>query len=287
MSWLTAPASATQIPHRSRLWLYTVAGLVVLFLVLPTLVVVPMSFSSSQYLEFPPSEWSLRWYKNYIQSGSWLQATTTSLKLALSTAVVATPLGTMAAYGLFSSRLRLGRLIMVLLLAPIITPVILVGIAVFYVYVRLHLVNTLIGLVLAHAVLALPLVVIVISSALASCDPNQEMAARSLGASRLKAFLLITLPQIRFALITAALISFLTSFDEVVIAMFVSGGANSTLTRDMFNALRDQVDPTIAAISTGMVVVSSLLLTLFQLFGQRSDRTTARSIPTEAAHSGL
>ena len=116
--------------------------------------------------------------------------------------------------------------------------------------------------------LALPLVVMIVSSALASYDMNQERVARSLGASRAIAFLTVTLPQIRFAVISSALLSFLTSFDEVILAMFVSGGANSTITRNMFTALRDQIDPTIAAISTLMIVVTSVLLALSQWIGR-------------------
>lgn len=269
MSWLDREASETQITHRARLWLYCLAATVMAFLVLPTIIVVPMSFSASQYLEFPPREWSLRWYANYFGSASWMQATATSLKAGALTALVATPLGTMAAYGLFVSRLRIGAFVMPVLLTPIIVPVILVGIGVFYSYVRLKLVNTLLGVVLAHSMLALPLVMLVVTAALKSYDLNQEMVARSLGASRPKAFFLVTLPQIRFALITSAVLSFLTSFDEVVVAMFVSGGDNSTLTRNMFNALRDQVDPTIAAISTVMIAISSLLILLSQVFGQK------------------
>lgn len=268
MSWFGGPASETQITHGSRIWLYVLTGAVIAFLVLPTIIVIPMSFSASQYLEFPPREWSLRWYVNYVNSPAWMQATATSLKAGTLTALVATPLGTMAAYGLFVSRLRAATLVLPVLLTPIIVPVILVGIGVFYAYVKLKLVNTLTGLVLAHSVLAIPLVVMVVTSALKSYDMNQEMVARSLGASRPKAFCLVTLPQIRFALVTGAVLSFLTSFDEVVIAMFVSGGDNSTLTRTMFNALRDQIDPTIAAISTVMIVVSSLLVALSQLFGK-------------------
>jgi putative spermidine/putrescine transport system permease protein len=134
--------------------------------------------------------------------------------------------------------------------------------------VKLKLVNTLTGIVLAHSMLALPLVVMIVSSALASFDMNQERVARSLGASRTIAFLTITLPQIRFAVISSALLSFLTSFDEVILAMFVSGGANSTITRNMFTALRDQIDPTIAAISTLMIVVTSVLLALSQWIGR-------------------
>jgi putative spermidine/putrescine transport system permease protein len=268
MSWLDHPASDTQIPHRSRIWLYVLTALVLAFLVLPTLIVIPMSFSASQYLEFPPQHWSLRWYAAYIESPVWRQATLTSLKAAGLTMLVATPLGTMAAYGLFVSRLRWAQFVLPLLLAPIIVPVILVGIGIFYAYVRLKLVNTLIGLVLAHSMLAVPLVMMVVTSALKSYDMSQEQAARSLGASRPLAFLLVTLPQIRFAVTTGALLSFLTSFDEVVIAMFVSGGDNATLTRTMFDALRDQIDPTIAAISTVMIVISSVLVVVSQIIGK-------------------
>jgi putative spermidine/putrescine transport system permease protein len=268
MSWLDRPASPTQIPHRARIWLYGLAALVLAFLVLPTLVVIPMSFSASQYLEFPPRHWSLRWYESYLESPVWRQATATSFKAAFLTVLVATPVGTMAAYGLFASGLRWARAALPLLLTPIIVPVILVGIGIFYAYVKLKLVNSLIGLVLAHSMLAIPLVVMVVTSALKSYDMSQERAARSLGASRARAFLLVTLPQIRFAVTTGALLSFLTSFDEVVIAMFVSGGDNATLTRTMFDALRDQIDPTIAAISTMMIVLSSILVLLTQYIGR-------------------
>lgn len=268
MSWLDEPASQTQITHRRRLWLYALAAWVLAFLIVPTLIVIPMSFSDSQYLEFPPREWSLRWYRSYFASTAWMQATATSFQAAALTTLLATPLGTLAAYGLFASRWRWVHLIHIALITPIIVPVILVAIAVFYVYVKLKLVNSLTGIVLAHSILAIPLVIMIVTAALKTYDMNQEMVARSLGASRAKAFRTVTLPQIRFAVISGALLAFLTSFDEVILAMFVSGGANSTLTRNMFNALRDQIDPTIAAISTLMIVVTTVLLALSQLFGR-------------------
>lgn len=270
--WLARPASDTQIPHARRLWLYAVAVLVMVFLVVPTLIVVPMSFSGSQYLQFPPSEWSLRWYYEYFGSPSWRSATATSLQAGFFTMLVATPFGTLAAYGLYVSGIRLANALFILLVTPIMVPLILVAIGVFYLYVQLNLVNTLTGLVLAHSILAIPLVLIIVSSALRSYDLNQERVARSLGATRARAFLVITLPQIRFSIISAALIAFLTSFDEVIIAMFVSGGDHSTLTRNMFNALRDQIDPTIAAISTIMIIISTSLLVLAQVFGQDKRR---------------
>lgn len=271
MSWWREPASPTQVTHGARLWLYALAALVLVFLVVPTLIVVPMSFSGSQYLEFPPREWSLRWYRSYFASTAWMQATATSLQAGALTTLVATPLGTLAAYGLFVSRYRWARVVHVLLITPIIVPLILVAIAVFYAYVQLKLVNSLTGLVLAHSVLAIPLVMMIVTSALKGFDLNQEMVARSLGASRARAFLGVTLPQIRFALVSGALLAFLTSFDEVVLALFVSGGSNSTLTRNMFLALRDQIDPTIAAISTLMIVLTTVLLALAQTFGRSRD----------------
>jgi putative spermidine/putrescine transport system permease protein len=273
MSWLRQPATETQITHGGRLWLYILAGLVLLFLMLPSIIVIPMSFSESQYLEFPPREWSLRWYRNYFNSTAWMQATETSFKAAILTMIVATLFGTMAAYGLHAARLGFAGLILGILLAPIIVPVILVGIGVFYVYVKIKLVNSIIGLVLAHSMLAIPIVTMVVSSALKSFDMNQERVARSLGASRLRAFFFVTLPQIRFSVISGAVLAFLTSFDEVIVSLFVSGGSNSTLTRNMFNALRDQIDPTIAAISTLVVILTSILLAISQFLGKNDSRS--------------
>ena len=265
MNWFQRPASETQITHGQRLWLYVVATIIMILLVAPTIIVIPMSFSNSQYLEFPPRVLSLRWYENYINSVEWMDATWASLKIASLTMLIATPLGVMAAYGLFVSKFRHSQLIFITLITPMMVPIILIGIGVFYAYVQLGLLNTIIGVAMAHSILAIPLVLIVTSAALRSYDMNQELVARSLGASRLYAFLAITLPQIKFSVITAALLAFITSFDEVVIAMFISGGSNSTLTRSMFNALRDQIDPTIASISTIMVILSSSLLIATQL----------------------
>ena len=150
-----------------------------------------------------------------------------------------------------------------------IVPVILIAIGAFYAYGRVGLNNTIIGILLAHTVLASPLVMIVIAAALRNYDLNQERVPRSLGATRLKAFFVITLPQIKFSIVTAALLSFLTSFDEVIIAIFVSGGLSATLTKHMFAALRDFIDPTIAAISTIMILVSTTLLLATQFIGNK------------------
>lgn len=269
LRWFSKPATETQISHGQRLWLYLLSGIIMMLLLAPTLIVIPMSFSDSQYLEFPPREWSLRWYEHYLGSDDWMRATATSLKAGILTMLVATPIGVLAAYGLHASRIAFVRTAFLLLITPMMVPLVLVAIGVFYAYAQLNILYTLTGLVLAHTILALPLVLIVTGSALKSYDMSQEDAARSLGAPRWKAFLTVTLPQIRFAVITSALLSFLTSFDEVVVAMFISGGDNPTLTRNMFNALRDQIDPTIASISTIMIAVTTVLMVLAQVFGQQ------------------
>lgn len=250
-------------------WLPLFGSAVLVLLMLPTLIVIPMSFSDSSYLEFPPQQWSLRWYREYFGSEQWMSATWTSLQAALLTTLIATPLGTLAAYGMsqLSARWRNGLQLVVLM--PLVVPVILVAVGVFHLYARLGLNYTLTGVVLAHVALALPFVVITVMSGLKGYDFNLELAARSLGATRARAFLTITVPHLRFSIQTGAFLAFITSLDEVVVSMFVSGGENATITRRMFNALRDQIDPTIAAISTCLIVVSVLSLAVVQLLASR------------------
>jgi putative spermidine/putrescine transport system permease protein len=184
------------------------------------------------------------------------------------------PPGTAAAYALHVSESRFAKTIAPLLIVPLIIPVIIIAIGVFYLYARLSLINTLCGLVLAHTVLALPFVFVLVSAGLQRFDMAQELVARSLGASRPKAFLTVTLPQIRPSVISAGLFAFITSFDEVVIALFVSRGPSSTLTRKMFTSLRDQVSPTIAAISTILIAITVLLAALM-LIAQRGPKPTS------------
>ncbi|MBU6378692.1 MAG: ABC transporter permease [Gammaproteobacteria bacterium] len=247
-------------------------SLVLLYLMLPTLIVIPMSFSDSQYLEFPPRTWSLRWYREYFGSHAWMTATWTSLAAAVLTTLIATPLGTVAAYGTHCASERVRNSLQILALMPVVVPSILVAVGVFHLYAMVDLNYTLMGVVLAHTALAIPFVIVTVLSSLRNYDMTQEMAARSMGASRVRAFLTITLPQIRFAALTGAFLAFITSLDEVVVAMFVSGGENATITRRMFNSLRDQIDPTIAAISTCLIVVSVAALIAVQMIGNASGR---------------
>lgn len=199
---LNQAVTPTQITHLHRLWLYGLAALILLFLIVPCLIVIPMSFSASQYLEFPPREWSLRWYEAYLTSPEWMLATWVSFKVAVISTLVATVLGTMAAYGLSQARGGMAKIANGLMMLPMLVPIILVAVGVFFVYSRTGLNNTVIGLVLAHSVLAIPFVLIAVGNGLQGFDMNQEMAARSLGASRAWAFLTVTLPQIRLSIIS-------------------------------------------------------------------------------------
>jgi len=261
---LNSPATETQITHGRRLWLYVLVGGVVIFLILPSLLVVPLSFSADRYLAFPPSAWSTRWYEAYFGAIEWQDATRISFVAATLTMLLSTTLGTLAAYGMHTARGRLAQIAYVTFLMPLIIPGILIAIGIFLFYAQIGFNNTLTGIVLAHSVMAIPLVVITVSSSLKSYDMNQEMVARSLGASRPWAFLTITLPQIKISVVSGALLAFIASLDEVIISLFIAGGESATLTRRMFNALRDEIDPTIAAISTLLILMSVVLLGLSQ-----------------------
>ena len=243
-----------------RLWLYLIVGAILLFLVLPVSIVIPESFSDSKYLAFPPPGFSTKWYVAFLTSDDWLASTRTSLVAAVLTMLVATPIGIASAYAINSFRPRFQRISMAFILLPMIVPGMLIAIGIFYVYIRLRLVNTMLGIVIAHSVLAIPFVIVTVLSALRSFDLRQELVARSLGAPRLAAFGRVTLPQIRPAVISAALFAFIISLDEVIVSLFIAGGNNMVLTRRMFVALRDALDPTIAAISTFFIIVSLVVL---------------------------
>ena len=250
------------------LWLTVVGTAVLFFLILPTLIVLPMSFSGASFLEFPPTSFSFRWYTAYFTSPEWMSATRTSLIAAVMTTAIATPLGSLCAYGLHCSTPRIRSTAQILVIMPIVVPVILIAVGVFSLYAKLGLNYTLTGIVIAHTALALPFVIVTVMSGLQNYDFDQELAARSLGASRGYALWSVTVPQVKFSIQTGAFLAFITSLDEVVISMMVSGGERATITRRMFNSLRDQLDPTIAAISTCLITVSILALIGVQLIGR-------------------
>lgn len=261
----------SHVSHRARLWLYVLVGLVIFYLVAPTLIVVPVSFSSTTSLSFPPPGWSLRWYEAFFGQEKWIAATLVSLQVAAGTMVVATATGIAAAYALQVSAFRLGPLVRATLVSPLAVPSILIAVGVFFVYARIGgLLNTLPGLILAHCVVAMPFVILTMSAGFQSYDMTQEMVARSLGASRFKAFMTVTLPQLKFSVATSLLLAFLVSFDELIIALMVSSGPMATLPRVTFATLRDDVDPTLAAVSTLMLLVTTLPPLLLHIVTSRA-----------------
>lgn len=264
---LSRPVTPTQITHANRLWLYALVTLIALFLVVPCLLVIPMSFSAGEYLEFPPHELSLRWYEAFLGSADWRRALVVSLKAAVLTTIFATILGTAAAWGIQRTTGIFAKGLRGFFMLPMLVPLILIAIGLFFVYGRVGLNGTLTGLVLAHTMLALPFVVIAVGNGLASFDISQHKVARSLGANELTAFVTVTLPQIKISVISGAVFAFITSFDEVVIGLFIASGTNETLARRMFANIRDQIDPTVAAISSllvGMVILGMAIFAMIQ-----------------------
>jgi putative spermidine/putrescine transport system permease protein len=233
-----------------------VVTLILLAMIAPIIVVVVLSFSSASYLTFPPPAFGLRWYREYLGSRDWLAATTLSVEVAISVVVLSTFLGVLATLGL--ARLpRVARLLATgLILSPLIMPVIIVAIGIYYAFARYGLVGTPAGLVLAHTCLAVPFVVTSVGASLAGFDRRLEMAALSLGATPFGTFRQVTLPLIMPGVLVGALFAFITSFDELVVALFLSGANAVTLPRRMWEDLRYALDPTIAAVSTLTILVT-------------------------------
>lgn len=255
-------------PLLPRILFGVFVGLILTYLILPLLIIVPMSFSGTRFLTFPPPSLSLRWYQEYFGSAAWMQATRLSITIGVLTVLIATPLGVAAAYAISQSQNRLMRAIHMVLMLPLIVPIIIIAIGIFFVYARVGLVSTLTGLVLANVMLGLPYVITSVVAGLQSFDPAQEMVARSLGMNRFRAFLTVTLPQIKASVFAGGIFAFISAIDETIIAIFVSGGQQQTLTKRMFIALRDEIDPTIASIST-LLTAASFLLVLLAMSGTK------------------
>jgi putative spermidine/putrescine transport system permease protein len=238
---------------------------ILLAMIAPIVVVALLSFSSASYLTFPPPALSLRWYHAYLGSRDWLSATWISVEVAAATVILATALGTAAALGLARLPTLARTLATGLILSPLIVPVIVVAIGLYYAFARYGLVGTPIGLVLAHTCLAVPFVVTSVGSSLAGLDRRLEMAALSLGASPWGTFRQVTLPLIRPGILVGALFAFITSFDELVVSLFLSGANAVTLPRRMWEDLRYAIDPTIAAVSTLTILVTVLPLLYMRL----------------------
>lgn len=269
--------------------LWTVSIPVLVYLLFPILVVIPISFSSAAYLAFPPPGLSLQWYAEYFSRSQWTSATLLSFEVGVMTALLAAVLGTLAAFGLVRGEFRGKQLIHTLVILPVVVPVTILAVAFYHLYARMHLVGTVAGLVLAHTVLALPFVVITVSATLKGFDRTVERAAQSLGAGPLLTFRKVTFPLIRPGIVSGALFAFITSFDEVVIAIFISGSSAITLPRQMWDGIRTEINPTIAAVSSLLIGMSLMILLFVVLLGRWTDRLRGggrQAVSVEASTTG-
>ena len=253
-----------------RIVLRVFCALVLFFLMLPLAIVFPISFSSSASLQFPPPGWSLRWYAAYLNDPIWIEATLRSLYVATATMLLATLLGIMLAFALVRGRFPGKELVNQIATAPLIVPTIIYAVAIYGLFAWLKLIGDWQGIVLGHVVHAMPLVVLVVGASLRTVDPNLELAAEGLGASRWTAIRRVTLPQIGPAIVSAAFLSFISSFDELVIAMFL-GGSNWTLPKKMFDNIQLEIEPTVAAVSVLQILLVTIVLLIVARFGTGAD----------------
>jgi putative spermidine/putrescine transport system permease protein len=256
-----------------RALLIAACAAIYFFLMLPLLVVFPISLSSAPYMQFPPPGFSWQWYERFFDDPQWIDATARSLQIGSATAVLALALGVPLAFALvrgkFPGRLMVDRLTM----APIVVPTIIFSVAIYGLFAKFKLIGAWYGLALAHTVLALPYVVLVMVAGLRDFDRALEQAAEGLGASRMQTLWRVTLPILRPSLISAGLLAFVSSFDEVVVALFLSG-ARMTLPKKMFDNILMEIDPTIAAVSVMQILLVAIVLFVIGRFGRGLNAAT-------------
>lgn len=257
-----------------RLLLGLTCLLVAVWLVAPTLVVIPMSFAEKKSLAFPPTGFSLQWYRNFFTNPQWFDSLIVSARVAAMVAVAATAIGTAAAIGIERMKSRAGGLIRAVLITPMIVPGVVLAVGIYAVYLDAQLVGTWTGYVLAHTLLAIPFVVIAVGANLAVFDTRLETAAASLGASRLTTFFTVTLPLILPGILSGALFAFVTSFDEVIVSLFITSPQLKTLPVQIFSSMTRDADPTVAAVGSLIFLVTSLVIGFGLLIGARTGRRT-------------
>lgn len=240
---------------------------VLVFLIAPILAIMPLSFNAEPYftftegmLRFDPDAYSLRWYREIATDESWTGALINSLVIGTSATVLATTLGTLAALGLSSPHMPARRLVMGFLISPLVTPIIIAAAGMFFFYSQLGLGQTHLGLILAHAVLGTPFVVITVTATLTGYDRNLSRAAASLGAGQMRVFRSVQLPLIAPGIVSGGLFAFATSFDEVVVVLFLAGVEQRTIPRQMWAGIREDISPAILAVATFLIVFAVCLL---------------------------
>jgi putative spermidine/putrescine transport system permease protein len=265
--WLSSFATPSERIIRTAVVLFAAA--VLLFLIAPLFIIVPLSFSHDPFFTLPVREYSLRWYRDFFGNERWITGVVNSTLTAVLTTMLATTLGTLAALGISRPDFPARRLIMALLISPMIVPIVIVAVGSYLFFGQLGLTNTRTGLVLAHTALATPFVVITVTATLSTYDTNLTRAALSLGASPLSAFFRVTLPAILPGVVSGAIFAFATSFDEVVVALFITGAEQRTLPVQMFSGIRDQINPTIMAAATLLLGLSVVLFTVLTALARR------------------
>ncbi|NIS69710.1 MAG: ABC transporter permease subunit [Proteobacteria bacterium] len=250
--------------------LYVICGLVAFYLILPIFIVFPMSFSSAEFLTFPPPGFSIKWFQRYFGDSSWIEPTIVSFQVAFMAMILSTVLGTLAAMALVRAQMRAKGMINTFILFPMIIPVIIISIALYSFFTRTGLRGTRLALVLGHSLLCIPFVVITVSASLKGFDETLEKAAMICGASRFKTFMKITFPIIRPGVISGALFAFIISFDEIVISMFICGIDTRTLPLKMWEGIRMEISPVIAAVSTLLICLSVVLLLSVEVLRRRA-----------------
>ncbi|TAA63975.1 ABC transporter permease [Shinella sp. JR1-6] len=261
------------MPSFPRVLLGLFCLLVAVLLLAPTLVVIPMSFNGNKSLAFPPVGFSWQWYDNFFRNPDWTTSFSNSLIIALIVAVVATIVGTLAAFGVSRAAARTGGLLRALLITPMVVPGVVLAIGIYAVYLDAHLVGTVTGFVLAHTMLAIPFVLIAVQASLEVFDRRLETAAASLGAGRLTVFRTVTLPLILPGILSGALFAFITSFDEIIVALFITSPYLKTLPVQIYTSITRDADPTVAAVGTLLFLATSLIIIAGLLLGMRRGRT--------------
>ncbi|WP_029009907.1 ABC transporter permease [Azospirillum halopraeferens] len=265
-----APRTAGQ--RIARAVTVTAAALVLVFLMAPILAIMPLSFSSGSYLTYPLPGLSLRWYEDFLGSERWMRSLWNSMVIGVAATVLSMVLGTLAALGLAQWKSRLKPLVLAVVLSPMVVPVVITAVGVYFFFAPLGLTGNFAGLILAHTALATPFVVITVSATLQGFDTNLSRAAASLGAPPLLAFRRVTLPLIAPGMASGALFAFATSFDEVVVVLFMAGPEQRTLPREMFSGIRENISPTITAAAVLLTLFSVLLLATLEWLRRRSER---------------
>jgi putative spermidine/putrescine transport system permease protein len=249
----------TAVDRLWRLLFGLICAGVLVFLLLPIAAIIPLSFSRGSLLVYPVPGLSMRWYQEVFTSPVWMRGLTNSLLIGGLATALSVVLGTLGGLGLARQRGPLAATLKMLMLSPMIVPVILIAVASYFFLAPLDLVNTYLGLVMTHTVIAVPFVVIPVLTALELMDPNLLRAAAACGANPVQAFFRVTLPAIRPAVASGALFAFAASFDDVVIALLLAGARQRTLPQEMFSGLRDTITPAMLAVATLMIIVSTLL----------------------------